>query len=450
MPISDYNLLQPTDVSYVGSFRVPIGTFGTALPNLGTLNNGLARMVFNAANGSLIVTGSPNDPWSIAEITIPGTLSTSLVQNDLPLCSFIHEPKVIKNLIPNYPAGMQPIGALDTLLNGLVIYGGDLYFSWAPYYDTTDAAHTHSRMTGTDISTGTLSEIYSSSLPAGFWTGHAVTNGHVSKNVAGYMCEIPSGWQSDLGGKKVITGSSNMSVISKTSAAPAAFGWDPADLGVTDPMPLAPYQWYPWDLPNRFWDVKYLTTNDFTSIVQTDTGVMAIPGSRTVLYHVAKGVVGGFCWYGNETLGIENPYASDPIYSSLHGTIQADDKRPVAGNGYHCTNLGGTSGVGMYARELQFWDALEFKRVYAGSQERWAASPYARLTLSTPIADAKKYTGGMAYDATTHRLYLAGHQDYFNSGGGSYYPLVHVYDLANPGLPSVPPTNPGWPSMVGF
>src|SRR5206468_3120171 len=62
--------------------------------------------------------------------------------------------------------------------------------------------------------------------------------------VSGYLAEIPVAWRALFGGP-ALTGNCCLAIISRTSYGPAAFVFDPADLGRADPVPARPLVYYP-------------------------------------------------------------------------------------------------------------------------------------------------------------------------------------------------------------
>src|SRR6185503_20574068 len=104
-------------------------------------------------------------------------------------------------------------------------------------YETYDAdgnaVDSHFKLSSLNLSTATVSGLFQ---VGNYGAGH----------VGGYMATIPPEWQSRLGGA-YLTGLTGISIQSRTSAGPAAFVFDPAQLGVVNPASATPLVDYPYE-----------------------------------------------------------------------------------------------------------------------------------------------------------------------------------------------------------
>src|SRR5262249_38674570 len=117
--------------------------------------------------------------------------------------------------------------------------------------------------------------------------------------VSGFMMPVPAEWQATLGGP-MLTGNCCLSIISRASFGPAAFAFDPANLGALAPVPATPLVEYPQAHPtlgtwNSTWDGVTALFNSTTQI----KGAVLVQGTRSVLFFGRQGT-GTFC-YGQGT-----------------------------------------------------------------------------------------------------------------------------------------------------
>ncbi len=99
------------------------------------------------------------------------------------------------------------------------------------YYDgDMDAVDSHFKLDSLDLDTANVTGLFQVGELGGGFGG-------------GFMTPVPQEWQQDLGAR-ILTGQAKLAVIGRTSAGPAAFGFDPADLGSDhgsrDPVSVLP------------------------------------------------------------------------------------------------------------------------------------------------------------------------------------------------------------------
>jgi hypothetical protein len=205
----------------------------------------------------------------------------------------------------------------------------------------------------------------------------------------GYMAPIPSEWQSLLGAP-YLTGQAALSIISRTSSGPAAFGFDPNQLG-SGAAPAVPYVYYPLEHPLGNIAQRNPYFNGNTEI----KGIVFVPGTRSVLFFGDHGT--GDVYYG------EPEDANDPYRG---------------GKGWHSVN-------GEYAYQVWAYDVEDFVAVKNGQMQPWDVRPYQIWNFDFPVFDGSKHLGGAAFDPATNRLYIT--QMY----GDGDRPLVQVYQVAD-------------------
>ncbi len=215
-------LLQADDLQYVGAFRVPVGTFGGS-----TFSYGGKGLGFNSEHNSLFVLGHDQDQ-EVAEIAIPEIVNSSQI-GQLKTATFLQPFTDLMSRVPDWSLESQ------VKIGDLLVVDGELVVSVYEYYDgDMDAIDSHFKLDSLDLDTANVAGLFQvGELGGGF--------------VGGYMTSVPQEWQQDLGAP-YLTGQAKLAIIGRTSAGPAAFGFDPADLGSTT-APATPDLYYPLSHP---------------------------------------------------------------------------------------------------------------------------------------------------------------------------------------------------------
>lgn len=373
-------LVQPADLRYLGSFSVPSsdGTSG----DTGRLTYGGWAL---GVSGRGLYIGCHAWHTRLAEVSIP---EVGGVANVLTGCAEI----------PNVQ-GVAPGGGTVNL-GGSLLWNGRLIVSAYAFYDAASQSRT-SHFAGQPGITGMVGPVGVGSEDPGM--------------VAGYMGLIPNEWRASLGGV-AITGQGALSIISRSSQGPAAFVFNPDDVGRVNPVPASPLLYYPYsgtagsnhpladaNQPNTL----YTRADDYA-------GVAFPAGTRSVLFLGRHG-------------------AGQPCY----GTGAACNDPTGSGSGEHAYP---------YVHQVWAYDANDLLRSRQGQLAPWDVRPYAtwRLTEMNDSDSAKM--AGATYDPATRRLYVT--EEYGEE------PRVHVYEISSavgqtPAPPPPPPTQgPTAPSQL--
>ncbi len=378
------------DLIYQGSFRLPNTMFGgdhfqyTGGP-----------LAYDPATNSLFA-GS----WAgnLAELGIPANIVKSTNVADLPVAPIVQPFGILddQNLrFVNNPA--------DTGTRGLLINGQQLVISVASYYDAS-----YQQTTSHYYRPRTLSITGQAQGPFRIGT---IMPGHV----AGYMAPIPAAWQSHLGGT-AITGNFGLPIITRESFGPAAFVFDPADLGVINPASTVMLLDYP-DKEHSLdtWDATSLLWNSSSNF----SGVVFPAGTRSVLFFGVHGN-GPFC-YGDGTS--QNPPGFDE-----HGQTRCYDLEHSA-KGQHTYP---------YVYRVWAYDVNDLVRVRNGQLQSWEPRPYGVWDLTLPLPALVHKLTGIAYDSANQRIFIS--QGFGDKDPMVGTPVVHVYRLSDtPGIPPPPP-----------
>ena len=402
------NLLQFSDLQYLGAFRVPAGQ------NLGYGGYTLGYNPGSSSPGSLFI-GCFNTTATIAEISIPTPVNSTNL-NNLPTAKLLQP-------CANPAAGTIGIGASDTQIGGILVFGDKLIVSEYSYYDASKSQ------------TAAFFVKPNATLSQANATGPYTVSAPNIGFVDGWMAPVPSEWQAALKGP-IASGNCCLSIISRTSWGPDAFAWDPAQLtNISIAVPSTPLFYYTgqnatigqWDglMPNNttiWWN------NAGTGY--RDGGV--IPnGTRSMLFFGSQGMDPlGMC-YGE---GTSDPSLNRKQVPNEPGVIYCYDPadRYKGVHGYP------------YQFQIMAYDLNELAAVAAGTKQPYSILPYAVWPLISGLVgvDGKnnETAGGAVYDPTLQRIYYT--TPYTDNSVEYGLPLVQVWQVNTAGSQLTPPTSP--------
>ncbi len=403
-------LVQQADLVYQGAFRVPLPDWdpngnGTTFAYAGS---GLA---FNPAHTSLFLTG--HDSYQLTgEISIPavgtgavGSLATATLLQ--PLVDVTEGRR--KTLCNPTDANAQKIG-------GYQVYGGKFFTTCFSYYDGGHTQVLSHFVSGLDFSvTGDVAGPFQvGSLPLSSAPPLATSDAGF---VAGYMGDVPQVWQAALGGP-VFTGLCCVAIVGRTSLGPAVSTINPADIGVTNPVPMNWLLGYPITNPLG----GFYTVNPYYNGSTEIRGVVMPVGTRSVLFFGRHGTT--FC-YGAGTSNAALDRLPVPNEPGVVYCYDPDDPSK------------GTHGY-PYLYQVWAYDANNLAAVKAGTVKPWEVKPYAVWPIVLPYTTWSTHINGAAYDPATNRIFLA------QAFGNGAKPVIHVLKVAMtaPPPPPVPPPPP--------
>jgi hypothetical protein len=365
-----------TDLKYAGAFRLPAGEV-----NGDSFSFGGGPLAFNAAENTLFVGARGG---KVAEITIPAPVASAHI-DALPFA------EIVQPFADPAEGRMSEIGG-DANLAGLLVFGGRLYGTGSIYYDANNAQ-----------------AVSHFSRPLRLGTKGAGPMRRVGENgklgfVAGYMATVPPEWQTRLGGP-AITGQCCIPIISRTSWGPAAFAFDPAELGRGEAVDAAPLLYYDSHHPTLGPYEGSSATFGGTSMV---SGLALIAGTRTALFVGSNGT-GPFC-YGNGT--------GD---QSLANTAGPDGTRYC----YDPSTSDKSQHAYPYRYQMWAYDLNDWASVRAGRKEPWEVKPYDVWPFEFPVLVPQTRIAGVAYDPGRRRLFISQFQA--DRDGFAYRALIHVF-----------------------
>ena len=383
-------LLYSTDLVYQGAFRVSPEKFGGS-----SLHYGGTAIAYNSNRDSLFIVGHD---WyqQVAEIQIPQLINSSNL-NDLKTAKILQP---FTDITEGHMHNIEAWGAAysdGVKIGGLMVYGNKLIGSVYAYYDASGKKSVLSHFTsGLTLSTSDFSGMYQvGSKP------EVPNPGFVD----GYMAAIPSAWRPLLGGP-ALTGNSTIPITFRTSCGPAAFVFNPDDLGKIDPVPVAAVVYYSLAHPTLG---KWGSTNPNYNGSTVIKGVVFPAGSRSVLFFGRHGT-GPFC-YGSGT--------SDPALAGKPAS-------PNGKNKYCYDPSSSDKGTHGYPYVYQVWayDANDLVAVKDGKKNPWDIMPYSVWNFDLPFQPKGRRIGGVAYDPTTQRIFVS----QLHSDGD--LPVIHVFKVS--------------------
>ena len=363
-PGTSNKLVTKGDFNYQGSFRVPYGDGD----NQSSLAWGGAGLGYNPTNDSLFITGHT---WHqlTAEISIPNLGQASDVSS-LPQASFIQRPEDATD--GKLPTISEPNEFSFGRIGGYLVDGDDLIVSGYHFYDAADSQVRSHLLTDTNL--GASSNMVS------------LTDETKPRWLGGAMATIPSNWRDSFGGDTYMTGLAGISIVSNSSAGPAAATFTRESLSGTDQARLV--LGYP--LSNAV-DGPPEAQSDVWNLTSESRGMVFPEGTASVLYIGTHGV-GSYCYGTGSECG-------DPIR-------------------FH-------QGTHAYPYRYQIWayDADDLASVYRGEAAPDSLQPYDVWELDLPYSPTQHDIGGAAYDPATGRIFIT---QGFADGDN---PVVHVYTV---------------------
>ena len=387
-PIADAPLVQAADLAYTGSFPVP-----SSFPEHGDRDltfGGQGLSVLPGGGGLLF---GCHSPLAVARVSLPApaTLAAPCVWP------------------PGEPGSGSHIG-------GTLSYHGRLVVSKYVFYDGNGSAWYGHQFSDDDGTTWSPLMRVGALDPAGNHLNVGYT--------AGYLGETPGEFRAALKAP-AFTGQGILSIISRTSSGPAAFGFDPDQLdegigGMTTAIP-----WVYYDLAHP----------------------LANPDTQNELFTRSDRLAGGFFVPGTNSFLFVGHHGTGPIcYGS--GTSNPDEAGTPGSDGMmRCYDPStGAQGEHAYPYHGQVWayDVRDFAKVVAKELQPWDVRPYAVWRLPVvPGTDPDNYQvrrGGAAFDPATRRLTVA--SDFGTS------PRLDVWTIATGTTPPPDPPMPTGPCTV--
>jgi len=388
----DLPLVQFEDLVYIGAFKGPNADTTARL----TLNYSQGALAFNPKSTtnpdvpSLFISCHKDIPQSnVGEISIPTpVISKTSNLNELPTATIIQHCADVQNGTPTRIVHAQ--GGIG----GLLVSGSTLYASAYEGYPAGSLCSQGSHVIRPilKLNEANAQGPYKISNTAG---GDCFVNGP--------MTWLPPEWRPLFGDKSAVAYQSSTSIITSTSWGPAAFAFNPDDLGSTPASSLA-LMYYTsdhatlgrWNGPDPLvfappWNNSWNNAGDHGY-----RGLVIPNDTRSALYFHAQGI-GKYCYGDADVCG-------DPV-----GQYRGDHAYP-------------------YRFHIMAFDMNNWADVAAGKKKPWETTPYAVWPLVPSVlpfttGDRDQQGGGAVYDPATKRIY------WVQPRANQALPIIHVWEV---------------------
>ena len=438
------NLIQPSDFSYVGAFRLPDGG-----PRPLTFEYGGGAMTFNPAGdpsgphdgfpGSLFIMGHNRMPYDelpdgnqVAEVSIPVPMIQSQAGN-LNTGAFIQE---FRNVAGGYFTELNEIPRVGMVYLNHPSTGAKIHLSWGQHFQETESA-----------SHAWFSPSLSSPNVQGMW----FIGNQSLYSVNDYLFEIPAIWADNhVGGRYLATGRFRDGGWS--GMGPALFAYCPWIDSTGTPAPSgARLQ----EKTLLLYDNSYNTESIERSLQgyqHTDEWsggewITTSSGKTGVLFAGTKGI-GAKYWYGYiNPSGSQYPCVDAAFVGQFPVCRLADGQPCPQGDLTECADH--TSERGWWSSRwdarMIFYDPEDLAKVAAGALAPWEPQPYSYLSVHDRLflnpsgidPDAlgsgeqrRNIIGDVAFDRASGLLYV------LELFADQAKPVVHVWRIMSEPMPT--------------
>ncbi|SOE20075.1 Por secretion system C-terminal sorting domain-containing protein [Spirosomataceae bacterium TFI 002] len=382
------DLVQISDLNYIGGFRISANTFGASNTNFSQ-----GPIAYNKDNHSLFIVGHTNQQ-AIAEFPIPTPLNTS----DISLMPISNSPIQVFSQVLSRPTSgnTQEIDRISGMYYAAATPNPKLLVNGFQYYDASGAV-THTSFVvenANNLATSTVSGYHSMSGAA-----HA----------SGWISDIPIEHQAELGGDLISGSSSGIPIISRLSVGPSAFVLNKSDFlnPISGNIPATPV--LDFSLSNPLNSDLYNNTlnNDiWTHLSQAIYGFI-VPNTDTYM-----------------TIGHSGGHESGICYKCT----PSGESSPCGG---YCTYVSGD-----YDYYYWLWDVKDLVKVKNGQLLSHEVVPYNYGVLTLPISNYYMKIGGGTYDSQSGTLYLSVQRIDSFQGTYSNPPVILAYHIQTINEPS--------------
>lgn len=361
----------PPGFTYLGAFKVPNIIANTDAETFNWAGDFLA---FDPNDGGIFITGI----WTGGRIgkIMPVAPSLTTNKNSLPRATTIQAPVPVLNRIPGLPFS-------DPVLGGLLVDGDSLYGAAWSYYDNRNGQGI--KVSHYKFASRNLTSAVTSLSAVG-------PQSQIPRDVVGgYMGHIPAAHQAAFGASH-LTGLAGIAIVSGASSGPAVAAFNASTIGTQPYAPATPLTDYPLATPLANWG----TRNDYFN------------GTTEI-----KGV----CMDAN----------GDVHFFGSHGTGPFD----YGGSG-DAARADSTTHAPPYRYQIWTYAKADLLAVKNGTKLPHQITP---TVYAVPLnfQTSACYAGGMAFDVTTGKMYVAA----MRCDGA--LPIIHVFQLAAAPSDTTPP-----------
>jgi hypothetical protein len=432
-------VVNPTDLEYVGAFRLPGGedrpqTFAYG-GNAMTFNpDGDSSGAQDGFPGSLFVMGHDRIPYGelpdgnqVAEINIPVPVNSK----DLGSLNTADFVQGFNNIAENQFVGLDEIPRVGMLYLNRPETGPKIHIAWGQHFQESPTA-----------SHGWFSPTLSQPNMQGAW----FIGEQDLYSVNGYMFEIPAPWAEALNGKYIATGRARDGGWS--GMGPALFAYTPWQADGSPPPDGTHLQETVLLLYENSYNTEQIThsLNNYQHPDEWEGGawITAPSGKQAVIFAGTKSNSEKY-WYGYlnpdgpQYTCVDTNITDFPTCRMADGSVclQQDFEGCCDEASGTCASLRGWWGT-RFDAQIIFYDPVDLAKVASGAMTSWEPQPYAFLDLDEHLylsppewerislgwGDQRRYRiGDVAYDRGNNLLYVL---ELFADGAK---PVVHVWRI---------------------
>ncbi|MDA8693187.1 T9SS type A sorting domain-containing protein [Saprospiraceae bacterium] len=407
--VTSLPLLQISDLQYEGAFTIPGDDFGVSNANYGT-----GTLAFNKVNNSLFLGGFELH-GAVAEFSIP-PLVNSTDLSDLNNASILQDFRSVLDGTPDSnPQNIDRVTGIYLLDNHLIINGMEYYDAPADNTLTTLSLTDASKLASSDVN--------------GYFSLAGVAH------AAGWISDIPSDWQSLLGGTHLAGNSSKYPINSRLPMGISAFSFTASDIISTSTGNISTTPLMDFDLTNPLYD-------DLSTYADANYNLVKVNGSTFPGHTVDDADI----VVGQNTMWTELSQASYGFIvpgtrtyltlGSSGGHNSGIGYKPQQSDGNVCGGPCSYDANDSY-NYYWLWDVNDLLAVKNGTMIAHAVRPYAYGEFTVPFQSDVYYDTeefheivGGAYDADANLLYLSIY-DGASTGPYDVRPVIVAYSINN-------------------
>lgn len=415
-------LLQKSNFTYNGAFRVPQGNLGGESATFNSLANG-SVIALNRSAGTLYIHGKGSEKM-ITEISIPDPVISENVSS-LPTASVVRQPADLTSGNYNKLSVAGTDVANGGFPGGFMLYNNRIIGSAYAYYDQNNGYRSHFAASPT----WDANKDFTGLVPLGDPPLYSVVNGGF---VGGYMTEIPDEWKERLGGP-ALTGKGALAVINRSSMGPCAWVFDPDDIGTeTPPIQATPVVGYTVEHPTLG---TYEGPSMLYNMGVAINGIIFPPGTDSVLFFGRHGLGADGLGTGCYGPGTDDPSEAGRTATSVPNTCHGNVIEGTKVCCYDPVLFDAGNHAYPYVHKVWAYDAHDFQKVVDGdinpetgvAYKPWDIVPYDSWTLDPlPFAQGRYEIRGAAYDPASSTLYITALGE---TVGYETFPIVHAYTV---------------------
>jgi hypothetical protein len=422
--------VHPSDLTYVGSFRLPDSAYltyagssgrgsGITLSNkTGAFGNGTMYVAGNDVSGTIL---------PVCEVNIPALVNGYSAGS----VSGLNTATIAQNWVDAIEGNIASISPEASAICSMLWSGSKLYISAGYFYDQTGSGYkTFTRPDNLSTTGGIVG-------PAG------ITDGVNSsfRNYMGYLTQVPSAAQSAYSISSMLIGGFVGSLGVLGGTGPNSLVFNPASLTGTSTITGTKVLSYPF-ISGTDWSksVTHLFGSPYTAHLTPNLQQNKWFNSYNTQYN-------GAAWVSSTNKKSFLAFARTSIGKSWYGSYQrnqaggysvttggafneGDSLETKPGIVFDPVNTGNKGGHGYpYALTVTAYDESELGAVVAGSKNSWEAKPYDTWKVPFPFEPAggmSMYLQGVAHDEANRRIYVSV-PNLDPVSAFSSIPIVHVY-----------------------